>query len=69
MLNKIVAKRIRDFRHQKLVTQSQLARLVGVSQAEISRIENCSTYITLPDVEKISKALGVEVEDLLRKTA
>ncbi|UDN63728.1 helix-turn-helix domain-containing protein [Clostridioides sp. ES-W-0016-02] len=65
MLNKKVGLRIKQFRIKKAITQIELSKLIGISQAEISRIENSATQITLYDLEKISKALDVTIASLI----
>lgn len=65
MLNEKVGLRIKQSRTKKAITQIELSKLVGISQAEISRIENSITQITLYDLEKISKALGVTISSLI----
>lgn len=50
------------------LTTTELGKLVGVSQAEISRIEH---YLRSPNPttrRQLAKVLGVSQEDLLRPT-
>lgn len=44
------------------MSQTQLAELVGVSQQQIAKLENPDENPTLKTIEKVSKALGLEVE-------
>lgn len=52
---------IRNKRLKKRITQKQLADLIGVSQAYISKIESCDFInISLIEIIKLSKALGID---------
>lgn len=68
MLNKKVAKRIKEYRLKREITQEKLAKLIGMSQAEISRIENSATVITMNDIEKIANVLKVQTIDLIENS-
>ena len=52
---------IRNTRLKKRITQKQLAEMVGVSQAYISKIESDDfVNVTLIEIIKLSKALGLD---------
>ena len=52
---------IRNIRLKKKITQKQLADLIGVSQAYISKIESYDFInISLIEIIKLSKALGID---------
>ena len=52
---------IRIKRLQKRMTQKQLAQLIGVSQAYISKIESDEFInVTVIEIIKLSKALGLD---------
>ena len=52
---------IRNKRLKKRITQKQLADLIGVSQAYISKIESIDfVNISLIEIIKLSKALGID---------
>lgn len=52
---------IRNKRLKKKITQKQLADLIGVSQAYISKIESYDFInISLIEIIKLSKALGID---------
>ena len=59
-----VGRRIRDLREKAALTQVQLAEKAGLPQSHISRLENAEHSATNMTLEKIAKALGVEVSDL-----
>lgn len=67
MLMDKVARRIKEERVQRGWTQGQLAKLIGISQAEISRIENSLTEITLSDIDKFSTVFGVSSIYLMKE--
>ena len=52
---------IRNTRLKKRITQKQLADMIGVSQAYISKIES-SDFVNISVIEiiKLSKALGID---------
>ena len=52
---------IRDTRTKKRITQKQLAEMIGVSQAYISKIESDAfVNVTLIEIIKLSKALQID---------
>ena len=59
---------IRNRRKKLRITQKQLAEIVGVSQAYISKLENnyIFTNITLLEIIKLSKALNLDVVELAK---
>jgi DNA-binding XRE family transcriptional regulator len=56
-----VGKTIRSLRKERQLTQVQLAELAGLPQSHISRLENAEHSPTHLTLEKIAKALDVEV--------
>ena len=61
--------RIKQIRNQKGITQAELSRMVGVSQAGVSRKENGITALSLDDLKTFAAALDVKVTDLLEEQA
>ena len=57
--------RLKEFRKIKGLTQIELAKLCGVSQAIIQRLETGQNNITLEYAEKLSKFLDCKISDLL----
>ena len=52
---------IRNTRLKKKITQKQLAEMVGVSQAYISKIESDDfVNVTIIEIIKLSKALSID---------
>lgn len=63
-----VAKNIKKLRKEKGLSQDRLSRLADVSHATIIKIESGGIQSpTIDTVQKIASALGVGVEDLLKK--
>ncbi len=56
--------RIREFRKKKELRQTDLARMVGIFQSELSEIERGIRKPSVYLAKKIAKALGVSLDDL-----
>ena len=61
----MVGQKVKEFRERKGISQSELARRAGVSQAGLSALENETKSPTLQTVELIAHALDVQVASLL----
>ena len=58
---------IRDTRTKKRITQKQLAEMIGVSQAYISKIESDEFInVTVIEIIKLSKALGLDELEVVK---
>lgn len=57
--------RVKEIRISKQLSQEQLAHLANVHRTYIGMIERAEKNITLINIEKIAKALEVEIKDLL----
>lgn len=66
---KDVASRIKDLREAKGYTQSELAKLTGVSVEDYMVLEQGETDFSFTFIYKCAKACGVEVVDLLEGTS
>ncbi len=60
---------VRKKRQEKLLSQEYFAELVGVHRTYIGMIERAEKNITLLNIEKIAKALGISVGELLKDLA
>ena len=60
-----IGQRIRKFRKILRLSQEQLAEQVNISVTHMSHIETGNTKLSLPVFADISKALGVQADDLL----
>lgn len=57
-------KRVRELRKSKGLTQEQIAELINIEPPNVSKLEN-GLHFPQPDkIEKIAKALNVNVQEL-----
>ncbi|KAA6334494.1 HTH-type transcriptional regulator SutR [termite gut metagenome] len=63
----IFGENIQKYRKEKQISQEKLAELAGVHRTYVGMIERAEKNITLRNMEKIAKALNVEIKDLLEK--
>ena len=56
---------IRQFRKRTGFTQVQLSEATGIDQASISRIENGKQGVSLDYLQRMARAMGVSVADLI----
>ncbi|OGY85278.1 MAG: DNA-binding protein [Candidatus Kerfeldbacteria bacterium RIFOXYA2_FULL_38_24] len=63
---KKLAINIKRIRTEKNMTQGDLCRATGLDRAYISNIESAKKNPTLKTIEKIAKALGVSVDELMK---
>jgi transcriptional regulator with XRE-family HTH domain len=61
-----VATAVRDLRHVRNLSQRQLAARMGVPRTYISKIENGKAMPTLSSLDRLAKALKVDIASLLR---
>ncbi|MEA4935013.1 hypothetical protein SDC9_119866 [bioreactor metagenome] len=64
---KIFGDNVQRYRKNLQLSQEKLAELAGVHRTYIGMIERAEKNITLCNMEKIAKALGVEINELLIK--
>ncbi len=64
-INKEVGFNIRKIREEKGLSQEKLAALADLHRAYIGQIERGEKNIGLKNLEKIAKALNVEIKKLL----
>jgi transcriptional regulator with XRE-family HTH domain len=68
MAKKILVKfgqKIREERQKQGLSQEELAEKAGVHRTYIGMIERAEKNITLLNIEKIAKALGIPLEKLM----
>lgn len=58
-------KRVKEIRLNKNLSQGGLAKRLGVGPSYISQIERGVGNMSLKRIEKLAKALGVSVKELL----
>jgi transcriptional regulator with XRE-family HTH domain len=61
-----VAAAVRDLRHVRNLSQRQLAARMNVPRTYISKIENGKAMPTLSSLDRLAKALQVDISTLLR---
>ena len=61
-----VAEAVRDLRHVRNLSQRQLAARMGVPRTYISKIENGKAMPTLSSLDRLARALKVDIASLLR---
>jgi transcriptional regulator with XRE-family HTH domain len=60
-----LASNIRRIRHQKGLSQEELADLCGLHRTYVGSVERAERNVTLSTLEVIAKALGISVPGLL----
>jgi HTH-type transcriptional regulator / antitoxin HipB len=58
----LIGKAIKDSRQERNLTQEQLGQLVGVQKAQISRLENNASNVTMDTLMKVFTALKAKVK-------
>jgi transcriptional regulator with XRE-family HTH domain len=61
----IIARNVKLFRHDKLISQEYLAELSDLHRNYIGQIERSEVNISIITLEAIAKALDVKVIDLI----
>ena len=59
-----LGKQVQELRKDRNLSQEQLAELAGVHRTYIGMIERAEKNITLCNIERIAKALEVNIKDL-----
>ncbi len=59
-------KQVRKERHQKGLSQEELAARAGVHRTYIGMIERAEKNITLENIEKVTKALSLKISDFFK---
>jgi transcriptional regulator with XRE-family HTH domain len=61
-----VAMRIKEWRERRGLTQEQLAHKAGISRGYLARLETARQDPKLSTLEKVAKALKIDVTKLLK---
>jgi len=61
--------RIKELRTKRGLSQTELAKLVGVTPSSISQVESNLIYPSLPGLLKIAEILAVEISSFFQETA
>ena len=62
----LLGARIKELRKNKGLTQQQLAELIDIDPKHLSKIEVGNSYPSLYNLEKITNALNVKMQDLFK---
>ena len=62
-----IAAKLRVLREERGLTQKEAARLAGVGQRTLTRLESGERPPYMPTVTKIARAYGVPVEELVEE--
>jgi transcriptional regulator with XRE-family HTH domain len=66
-LRQLFATNLRRLRHQRKVSQEELADEAGIDRAYVSRVERAVTYVGLEIIGKLSSVLRVEPAEFFQK--
>jgi transcriptional regulator with XRE-family HTH domain len=66
-LRQLFAANLRRIRHQKRLSQEQLAHDAGVDRAYLSRVERAATYVGLEIIGKLADVLGMDPVEFFRR--
>lgn len=61
-----LAVNLRALRAERGLSQESLADLAGLHRTFVGSVERCERNISLDNIERLAKALGVEIETLVR---
>ena len=64
--SKQLAANIKRIREDKKMTQGDICRATGLDRAYVSNVEAGNKNPTLATIDKLAKALGVSVHELLK---
>ena len=68
-LRQLFATNLRRIRHDRQLSQEQLAHDAGVDRAYLSRVERAVTWVGLEIVEKLASVLRVDPAEFFRRPA
>lgn len=68
-LKEIMARNLRRARHDKKLTQEELAERAGLSMRYVGAIERGDVSASVTVLGQIADALGIEPGELLKKTS
>lgn len=64
---RIFSQRLRQIRQNKGLSQEELADLAGLHRTYVGSVERCERNISIDNMERLAKALDVDVTDLLKE--
>jgi transcriptional regulator with XRE-family HTH domain len=66
-LRQLFATNLRRLRHQRKLSQEQLAHDAGIDRAYMSRVERAVTYVGLEIIGKLASILEVDPAEFFRR--
>jgi transcriptional regulator with XRE-family HTH domain len=66
-LRQLFATNLRRIRHERKISQEQLAHDAGVDRAYLSRVERAVTYVGLEIIGKLAAVLEVDPAEFFRR--
>lgn len=63
----LLSEQIKQLRKEQKLTQEQLGKLIGVQRAQISKLENNTSNVTIGTILKVFKALKATVNFRIEK--
>ncbi|MBM7324788.1 helix-turn-helix transcriptional regulator [Agrobacterium sp. S2] len=67
-LKEVMAINLRRIRHERQITQEELAHMSGISARYVGSIERADKSASVTVLGKISEALNIDPNELLRTT-
>lgn len=64
----LFAKRLRQIRLSKGLSQEALADLAGLHRTYVGSVERSERNVSIDNMERLAKALEVDISELLRET-
>lgn len=64
--SKKLGENLKKFRIQKNITQTEIAKTLGVDRSFVSNIENGKTNPTLSTIASLAKSLDITINELLK---
>ncbi len=58
----LISKAIKQTRQERHLTQEELGKLIGVQKAQISRLENNASNVTMDTLLRVFKALKAKIK-------
>jgi len=62
---KIFAKKLKEFRALKGLSQEELADIAGLHRTYVGSVERGERNISIDNMERLASALGIKIKDLL----
>jgi transcriptional regulator with XRE-family HTH domain len=58
---------LKVWRMRKLIGQSELADMIGLARATVTRAERGDEVVSFANIRKLAEALGISANELLRR--